>query len=155
MRSLLLAAAGALLAAPAFAATAPNYAGSPMSDVAQITNATGTAAVTLTTAGSNGSRRFSLACASTDTAAHSLVVAKVRSGVSYLLATVNIPASSGNVAGTPRVAVLSTTNFPGVPLDPTGNPFLTLQSGDTLTIAVTASVTSGDVVACEASGVDF
>lgn len=155
MRSLLLAAAAALLAAPALAATAPNYAGSPMSDVAQITNTTGTAAVTLTTAGSNGSRRFSLACTSTDTAAHSLTVAKVRSGVSYLLATVNIPASAGNAAGTPRVAVLSTANFPGVPLDPTGNPFLTLQSGDTLTIAVTTAVASGNVVACEASGVDF
>ena len=154
--SLLLSFLSALaFAAPAFAATSPNYAGSPMDDVAQITNASGTTPVTLTTAGSNGSRRFSLSCTSTDTAAHSMAIAKVRSGVSYLLATVSIPANAGNVSGTPRVAVLSTANFPGIPLDPNGNPFLTMESGDTLTIAVSAAVTSGDLVSCEASGVNF
>lgn len=151
----LLAAALAFLGAPAFAATAPNYAGSPMADVAQILNSIGTAAVTLTTAGTSGSRRFSLACTNTDTIAYTLAVSRVRAATSYLLATVTIPASAGNVAATPRVQVLSAATFPGVPLDPNGNPFLTLQSGDTLTIAVSSAVTSGKVVACESSGVDF
>lgn len=153
-RSLLLL-AGLTASLPAFAATAPNYAGSPKDDLAQIANANGTSAVTLTTAGTNGSRRFSLSCTSTDTVAHSLVIEKGRGGVSYLLATVSVPASAGNASGTPRVAVLSTAAFPGIPLDPNGNPFLTFESGDTMTIAVTVAVTSGDLVSCEASGVDF
>ena len=155
MRLLLLLLAAMLAPGVALAAYPQVYASVGKADVAQITNATGTGQVTLTTAGANGSRRNSLSCSNTDTNPYNLQVFKVRSATSYLLGTVTIAASSGNAAGTPRVNVLTPNNFPGLPVDQTGNSYITAESGDTITIASTGTVSATKIISCTTDGVDF
>lgn len=163
MRLRILAAALAALfvAGPALAAPTPNSVVTPQTpgyDQAQIVNATGTGLVTFATGGagggSNGSKIESMLCSNTDTAGYSLQIWRVHSATNYLIATVSIPASAGNIAGILPVPVIAPGNIPG-PLDGPGNRYLTVASGDTIQIGVTGAVTSGKALSCTGHQVDF
>jgi hypothetical protein len=121
---------------------------------AQILPATGTGLVAFATGQTNGTKVLSLLCSSTDTIGHTLDVYRVHASTNYLIAAVSIPASSGNVIGTPPVQVITTTNFPG-PMDSDGNRYLLIGSGDTISIASTVAVSTGDAISCVGHGADY
>jgi hypothetical protein len=137
----------------------------PRSALAQIANAAGTGPVALVTGGANASKINSVIASNTDTNAYTLQLlinsggavsgGIVTGGTNYLLAAVSIPASAGNVAGTPPVAVLSVVNLPGIALDNAGMPYLYLDAGNFLCIALTAAVTTGKLVSAIATVGDF
>lgn len=136
----------------------PVFAQAPKPYVQQILPATTTTTVILVTAGANGTIIKGINCTNTDTAAASLVQFNVaRSAVNYLQTTVNVPLSSGNIsaATAPPVNAMAPANWPGLPVDSNGDPFLNLASGDTLLMNVTVTVNSGKVVACTAVGADY
>lgn len=59
-----------------------------------------------------------------------------------IIAIVNIPASSGQLVGTPAVRVLASNLIPGSKLDPFGNYFLTLPN----TKSIKARIDAGNDV---------
>jgi hypothetical protein len=119
----------------------------PQNGKLQLTNSnTAGAFATLYTGGSNGSKITSILAMTTDTVAHDLQIAITNGGVSYVLGTIAVPAGSGNTSGTLPVNLLDPTKLLGLALDSDGNPYILLQSGDTLTINPVVVVSSTKVV---------
>jgi hypothetical protein len=131
----------------------PTMLNQPLKGLAQILNATGTAQVTVITAGSNGSKVLNLVATSTDTAAQTIAVSLVRSSTTYLLATTSVPANSGNVSGTAPVDLLAIIS--NLPRDQDGQPYLFLNSGDTLVVNSAGSVTSGKTISVHSDYANF
>lgn len=137
----------------------------PRSALAQIANATGTSLVALVTGGANASKISSIVASNTDTNAYTLQLLVnaggsvsggiVTGGTDYLLCSVSIPASAGNAAGTPPVALLSATTIPGIAVDANDVPYLYLDNGSYLCVALTAAIASGKVIAAAATVADF
>lgn len=92
---------------------------------------------------------------STDTAARSVRLDIVRSATAY---TQNIVAVNTPVA-TPGtnipVNLLANTNFPGLPLDSDGNPYILLESTDTLQAAANAQLTAATFISITCNAADF
>jgi hypothetical protein len=137
----------------------------PRAALAQIANSNGTSLVALVTGGANASKIHSIIASNTDTNAYTLQLViniggalsggVVTGGTNYLLAAVSVPASAGNVAATPPVGVLSATTLPGIALDNAGEPYLYLDAGNYLCIALTGTITAGKVVSALATVADF
>jgi hypothetical protein len=131
----------------------PTMLSQPLKGLAQILNATGTAQVTVVTAGNNGSKVLNLIASSTDTAAQTIAVSLVRSGTTYLLATTSVAASSGNANGTAPVDLLAIV--PNLPRDQDGQPYLFLNSGDALVVNSAAAITSGKAISVHSDYANF
>ena len=127
----------------------------PRAYKAQITNVSSTTAVNLVAGGVNGTKVISIICSNTDTSPYNVTFSVFRSPSSYVLGTVAIPASAGNVAGSPPVSILNTTNVPGIPQDSDGNPYLFLEATDTLQMANASIVTAGKAISCHTVAADF
>lgn len=147
----------AALAGPALAAltNVPTFVVTPRAYKVQIANATGTSAVTLATGATNGTKVLGILVTNTDTNPYTVTLAVTRSATSYVLAVVTVASSSGNVNGTPAVALLTAALIPGLPLDSDGNPYLILESTDTLTVASGGTVTSPKVLSFHTVAGDF
>jgi hypothetical protein len=133
----------------------PVYEQTLFNQLTAIANAQGTTAQTIVTPGTNGTRIKFLSVSNTDTSAYTVNLFLVISSTSYLLATLSVAASSGNAAGTLPVNLLTTSLIPGLAHDPSGNPYLDLASGTTLTAATTSTVTSGKQLAFSVTGWSF
>jgi|SRR5579872_369642 len=131
----------------------PTMLNQPLKGLAQILNATGTAQVTVVTAGANGSKVLNLAGSSTDTVVQTIAVSLVRNATTYLLATTAVPVNSGNASGTPPVDLLAIV--PNLPHDQDGQPYLFLNSGDTLVVNSAGSVTSGKTISIHSDYANF
>lgn len=113
---------------------------------------------TLYTAGANGSKCNSLWMNNSDTVTHAVTFAIVNSttpltkGPGTILTT-----TASGVSGTFTIpqAVLSLAAWPGPAPDSDGNPYLALNSGDTLVASFATGITSGDVIAFGGSCADF
>jgi hypothetical protein len=127
----------------------------PRAYKAQITNTSGTTAVSLVTPGSNGTKVISIICSNTDTSDYNVTFSVLRSSTTYVLGTVAIAASAGNLAGTPPASILNATNIPGIPLDSDGNPYLFLEPTDTLQMASGSTITAGQAISCHTVAADF
>ncbi|HTT79118.1 MAG TPA: hypothetical protein VMF86_05520 [Stellaceae bacterium] len=137
----------------------------PRSALAQIANSNGTSLMALATGGANASKVTSIVASNTDTTAYTLQLVVniggtlssgvVSGGTNYPVASVALPASAGNLAGTPPVGVLSAANIPGIAEDSAGQPYLTLNAGDYLCVALTAAVSAGKLVSAIATIGDF
>src|SRR2546427_12402023 len=68
----------------------------PKAYKAQITNASGTTAVSLITPGASGTKVTSIVCSNTDGSGYNVTFSVLRSSTAYVLGTVAIPASSGS-----------------------------------------------------------
>ena len=121
------------------------------------TMAATTNAVTVYTAGSNGSIIDSLVANSTDTAAVNLFVFIVGSDGTTVkpLWQVNVPLSSGNLASVLSVDALLSTVSVGSLIDPNGKRFIRLGSSETLRVSVVANMTAGKFCYVTAMGTDF
>lgn len=109
------------------------------------TNANGTGALTVFTAGTNGSVLSGLNVYSTDTATGTMTLNLVISAVSYPIVTTQIAIQSGNITGTPPVNLLSAAILPSLPRDAYGNPVLNIPAGATLTAAMSVAPTTGKI----------
>lgn len=119
-------------------------------------NADGTNKKTLVTAGANGTKVLGGLIASTDSSAgRDLNLYLTRSAVAYLLGTIHVPLSAGSDGTTNGVKLFNTTLIPGLPLDQFGQPFLFLESGDTLQAGLLVAVTAATNIFATTVSVDF
>jgi hypothetical protein len=118
----------------------PVFVQLPKATPQSIVNADGTTKKTIATAGTNGAKVAAIIATSTDTGTRILQLFLTRSATNYLLGSTLIAIG----AGTDGVASSSNllTSIPGLPVDNDGQPYLFLESGDTLTVAVTVAVTA-------------
>lgn len=135
-------------ATPIFPQTVRNWS-------AQINNAAGTASQTLLTGGTNGSKLESLIAVNTDSTAHDVQLWVTISSVSYLLGTISLPATAGNVDSVPSVDILRSSQIPGLAYDANGNRYLYVANGAVLSVAVLVAVASGKLVQLFGQGGDF
>ena len=123
----------------------------------QLTTGTGLASVTAFTAGANGSKVVAILANSTETVnARILQLQLTRSAVNYLIGSYSVPVNSGNDGVTAGADLLNggpAGLIQGLPGDNDGQKYLLLESGDTVTVASTTTITTGKTltVVCIAS----
>lgn len=141
----------------------PIYPITPKTSVGDLNAATAgalgstTNAVTVYTAGSNGSIIDGLVANTTDTAAVNLFVFIVGSDGTTVkpLFQVNVPLSSGNVASTLNVDCLLSTVSVGSLIDQNGKRYIRLGASETLRVSTVANMTAGKHCYVTAMGMDF
>ena len=139
-------------------ATSPTFVGTPKIGLVQIANADGTNAKTVVTAGPSGSKVTGLILTSTEASANTRIIqiSITRSSTAYILGSASVTYGAGTDGSTASINGFSTTSIPGIPVDNDGQPYIFLQSGDTLTATLnTGSVTSGKIVSVTAIYADF
>jgi hypothetical protein len=111
---------------------------------------------TLYTAGANGSRCYGMWSTNNDASAtHLLTVQIVNSAVKYGGMAITSVESAGFVSGTPAQNLLAAANWPGLPVDEYGNPYVQLITGDTIQATFATSITSTDLINIVTSCSDF
>jgi hypothetical protein len=127
----------------------------PKLGLAQIVNADASNKKTVVTAGANGSKLTALTAASDDTSARVVQVIVTRSATDYVLASVSVPAASGTDGTAAAVNLINSAILPGLPVDNDGQRYLFLESGDTLAVKSTTTVTAGKTVSAAANFGNF
>ena len=151
----------ALTALLVVGATTPNSvitAQTPNRGIVQFLQGTDSAGTykTLYTAGTNGSRCNALWSTNDDASAtHLITVQIVNSTVKYGGVAITSVESAGFASAVPAQSLLSSVNWPGLPLDQYGNPYLQLVSGDTIQATFATNLTTSDVINLQASCQDF
>jgi hypothetical protein len=114
-----------------------------------------TAAVAkLTDPNSVASKVFNLQAVSNDTIAHDIQVGVTDSTQSFfVLGTVTVPINAGAIGTVPSLNLL--VSIPGLPLDETGQPYLILNSTDSLQVRSLTSVSTGKEIDIVCFGGDF
>lgn len=133
----------------------PVFVQTPKVGLVQILNADASANKTVVTGGTNGTKVTSLTLASTDTSARVVNVNIVRSGTTYNLGAVSVPITAGTDGATLTINCFSPLVIPGLPVDNDGQPYLFLQSSDTLSVSAATTVTSGKIISAVAVSGDF
>lgn len=155
------AAALALVAAPARAATTPNSIVTPQTPnrgIVQFLQGTDSAGTykTLYTAGANGSRCYGMWMTNNDASAtHLITVQIVNGGVKYGGTALTTVSSAGFVSGTSAQSLMTSSVWPGLPIDQYGNPYLQLASGDTLQATFATALTATDLINIVVSCSDY
>ena len=136
----------------------PIFPTTVVNGVVQVLPADTTALKTIYTAATNGSRVESIICTNTATVADSVVqLWAVIGGTNYLIGSVTVPLTAGNVATVPSVNLMSYLGNFGSTLnrDANGNTYLYLATGTVLKIAVTVTMATGKTLTCFVQGGDF
>jgi hypothetical protein len=153
--------AAALLPCISYAATTPNSiitAQTPNRGIVQFLQGTDTAGTykTLYTGAAAGSRCVGMYETNNDgTATHLVTVQIVNTSVKYGGMAITTAVNDGFANGAPAKALMSPTNWPGLPLDQYGNPYIILVSGDTIQATFATALTSTDLINIYVSCVDF
>lgn len=119
------------------------------------TSADASALKVIFTAGADDSDLRTLLACTDDTAAINLKLYITRSGVDYLIATVNIPTLSGTNGAAPAIDLLNATAFAALPFDNTGKRILPLKTGDVLKGACLVTMTAAKTLWVSAIGQDY
>ena len=106
------------------------------------------------TAGTNGSKVLGLTATNAGTA-HNLTLAINNGGTRYVLNTLSLTASAGQNGSTAPIACMSIANWPGLAIDNNGNPYVLLDSGDTLEGQYATAQATGDTISLYTVAVDF
>jgi hypothetical protein len=102
---------------------------------------------TLYTAGTNGSKCMGMYSTNNDaSAAHLLTVQIVSSTVKYGGMAITSIVSAGFTNANPAQSLMSSANWPGLPVDNNGNPFVILPSGATLQATFATALTTSDLI---------
>lgn len=134
--------------------TAPFFFGTPKNSKVQIANADASGLKTVVTGATNGTKVVSLIAASDDTAARDVTWGVTRGGTFHPLGTKTIPITAGTIAATPPVNLMDPAIVPGLPVDNDGNPYVFLESGDTLQAKSLTTVTSAKLISFHANHAD-
>lgn len=124
----------------------PVYFGTIKTAVAQVLNADASNLVTLYTAPASGGKVESIAISSNDTSARDLSLVVSKGGVDYVIGTKTIPITAGQIAATPAVDFLNSTECPWSRVDENGNRFLFLDTGCVLKMKTLTTVTSAKAI---------
>jgi hypothetical protein len=144
----------ALLSASfANAATTPNSFVTPqVPNIGTVSFISGTDSAgtykTIYTGGANGSKCFAMMLNHDDQGAAHLVTWRiVHSTIGYDIGTYTTVSGSlpANTFGS-SINLMSATNWSGLPLDASGNPYIYLTNGDTLRATFATSLTSADQI---------
>lgn len=128
----------------------------PKSFKVQILPADASGLKTIATGGTNGSKVNAIVVSSSDTAARDVSWGITNTSIFYVMGTVTIPITAGQIAATPAVNLLDITKTPGLPIDADGNPYILLaSSSDTLQIKALTTVTAAKEIDVSAVGADF
>lgn len=131
-----------------------NFVGTPKVGLVQIVAADASTKKTLITAGASGSKVVSLYGTSDDTVDRLIQVYRTRAAVDYLLCSRTIRDLSGsNDATDPTVNLLQ--YLPSLAWDSDGQKYFFLESGDTLRVMSTTTVTAAKAVSVHADYGDF
>lgn len=131
-------------------AFSPFFFDVPSNSPKQIVNADSTNLVTILSAAANATKLLGLIATSDDTVARVVTWGYSRGGTFYPLGTKSVAIGSGTVAGTPATNLLDPANVLGLPFDNDGNPFIFLESGDTLQAKSAVAVTAGKAISISA-----
>lgn len=131
--------------------TTPIFPIAPVSVPTQFVNADGTTAKSIYSPTlTNGARVDKILVTNTDTAAYTLQIFLRKSATNYLLCSVPIPASAGNLSTVPPVdvfAIVSALVASGVFInDAMGNRVLYLDAASSLQAAMTGTITAAKAV---------
>lgn len=107
----------------------------------------------LYSAGSSGSKIVAAIGCNTDTGAKVGQLWVTRSATAYLIGSYSVAAAAGNDGSTSAANLFGL--IPGLPRDNDGQPYLLIQSGDTLGISFTAAPAAGKFLYVWAVGADF
>jgi hypothetical protein len=118
----------------------PAFVSTPKTTPISILPADTTTKKTVATAGASGTKVVGLIVTSTDTAARVVQLFLTRSATNYLLGAWTIPALAGSDGSAGTQDLLNI--FSGLPRDADGQRYFYLESGDTLTVATTTTVTA-------------
>ena len=133
----------------------PTFVNAPKTGLVQIVNADASGQKTVLAAGADGSKVTSLRACSDDTAARVLQISKLRSGTNYVIGSVNVPAASGTDGTAVAVDLMNSTMLPGLPKDNDGQPYIFLESGDSLQVKSLTTVTAAKTVHVVADYANF
>lgn len=113
--------------------------------------------VTVYTGGVDGSKITGLYGTTTDgTTAHLVTCVVNKNGARGGGAAITIAINSGFATGVPAINLLTATNWPGLPRDSDGNPYLFLSSAaDKLECRYATALTSGKLLGLVAIGANF
>lgn len=161
MKKLLLALALIFMATPVLAAVTANNivtAQIPLSAHVQFLQGTDAAGTykTIVTGGANTSKISGLWVNVNDgTATHLVTCEVVASAVFYGGAAATTALSSGYANAVGAVNMLSATVWPGLPIDGNGNPYIYLNSGDTLQCTFATALTAAKWINVNAMYANF
>lgn len=143
------------------AATTPNTIVAPITpnrgvvQFLQGTDAAGTYK-TVYTAGSNGSRCYALWTTNNDSGVTHLITTQiVNGGVKYGGVALTSVESAGFANAAPAQNLMAANNWPGLPVDANGNPYIAMVSGDTLQMTFATTLSSAAVLNAVATCADF
>jgi hypothetical protein len=107
--------------------------------------------------GTNGSKCFGLIETNNDASAtHLITVQLVNSaGTKFPGMAITTASSDGFANAVPAKSLMSSGNWPGLPLDQYQNPYVILAPGDTIQATYATALTSGDSVSLYASCTDY
>lgn len=126
-------------------ASTPVFIATPRTPAISIVNADGTVFKTVFTAGSLGSRIDTLIATNSDAANASVVqLALQKSGVDYVLGEIAVPIGSGTNGSAKSVALLNSTDIPGLGYTESGSIFL--EQGVSLRARVKTAVSGSNSV---------
>jgi len=146
-------------AAYAAVTSTPVFVQTPNRGIVQFLQGTDSAGTykTLYTGGANGSKCTGMFLTSTDSTAHLVTVQLVTSAVKYGGTAVTTGTTTpGFAAAAGAVNVMSAANWPGLPIDSDGNPYIYLAgSGDTLQATFATNLSSSTLINIVAICADF
>ncbi len=163
MKQRIIAAVGLLLcwiAAANAAVTGNNFVTTqtPNRGIVQFLQGTDSAGTykTLYTAAASGSKCYGGYITSNDSTAHVVTIQIVNTAVKYggmsITTGTTLPGFANAV---PPIAFMSAANWPGLPIDSSGNSYILLVSGDTLQATFATALTSADVINVVIQCADF
>ncbi len=136
-------------ATPVFPQTISNFS------AVQILPADTTTLKTIVTPGANGCKVENILVQSTDTSAKDLVLVVTKGGTDFPLATISIPANSGNTNALIPISLFQHAMLVGLNIDAFGNKYLYLGNGSVLKARVGATVTASRVISLFPQGGDY
>lgn len=124
----------------------PFFFATPKVSAVQIANADASNLKTLATGAAGGTKIVAVMAASDDTSARDVQLGITKSGTFYPLGTATIAITAGTIAATPAVNLLNPGVIVGLPLDSDNQPYLFLESGDTLQAKALTTVTAAKLI---------
>lgn len=121
----------------------------------QILPADTTTLKTIVTAGVNGSKVENILVQSTDTSAKDIQIVVSKGGTDFPLATISIPANSGNTNILMPISLFQHAMLIGLNTDAYGNKYLYLGSGSVLKAKALTTVTATKAISIFPQGGDY
>lgn len=132
----------------------PSFIATPKTPVVAFANADGTSYKVVMSAGTNGSRLDTLFGSNSDTGVATVIqLAITKSAVNYVIGEVTIPANAGTNGVVKSVAVLNSTDLPGLAY--TENGALYLENGASLSARCKVAVAGVFAVQLAGVGGDY